>query len=245
MKVLGLCSILVCFVACSESSTTTASPSSDADAGDATDAGGGGGGSQCTAAREATLKPVKKVSSADVSVVSDDGTTKVLYIDGSAGGVPNASKNPAVYVDLATGTRIDVSDVSALESTDWDLALKRTVIYTNGGDGGPGQGGAALVDKSFDAVTAADADAVEKEKFFDDECNALIDQAGFLTTTFSPAWYDYDTSTNGVSPKDVSFVVVGGKGAKYKVQITSFTGKPDGSTSAPAGGYFLMKVATL
>lgn len=236
------------FVAgCSSSSTTpTAAPDAgDTDAGTSSGGDAGSGGSQCTAAREATLKPINRVSTAAVSIVSENGGTKILYIDASAGGPAKASTTPRVYVNLESGTRVDVTDPASLESTDWDLSLKRTVIYTNGGDGGPGVGGAVMVAKSFDAVTSADGAKVASESFFDAECNAKLDQASFLLTTFSPDWYTYDEATNGVTPKDVTFVVVGGTGKRFKVGITSFTGKPDGSTTAPSGGFFLMKVAPL
>lgn len=240
--------LLALLAGCSSSSTTPPSQAA-ADGGDpdatATGADAGTAGSQCTAARDATLKPIGRVSTGAVSIVSEDGATRLLYIDASAGGQARASTNPRVYVNLETGARVDVTDKSALESTEWDLSLKRTVIFTNGGDGGPGVGGAAFVAKTFDAVTSADGANTKQEAFFDEECNALVDEAGFLTTTFSPDWYDYDTATNGVVPKDVTFVVTGGTGKKYKVAIQSFTGKPDGSTTAPSGGYFLVKVAPL
>lgn len=238
---------LVFVVGCSSSSTTpaaTAPDASDPD-GNATTGDAGSTGSQCTAARDATLKPIDRVSTGAVSIVSETGGTKLLYVDASAGGPAKASTSPRVYVNLESGARVDVTDKSALESTEWDLSLKRTVIYTNGGDGGPGTGGAVLVAKTFDAVTAADGTKVASESFFDAECNAKLDEASYLMTTFSPDWYDYEQATMKVTPKDVTFVVVGGTGKRYKVGITSFTGKPDGSTTAPAGGYFLMKVAPL
>jgi len=235
---------LLLLVACSSSSTTPA-PGGTEDAGAPTPEAGTGG-SQCSAARDSTLKPIDKVSTGMVSIVSDDGTTKLLYVDGSAGGLPNAGKNPAIYINLETGTRVDVTDKTSLQSSDWDLSLKRTIVYTNGGDGGPGQGGAELVDKAFDAVTADDATKIATEKFFDADCNVILDvNKLYLQTTLSPDWYDYDQSTMKVTPKDVSFVVVGGTAKKYKIAITSFNGKPDGTTTAPAGGYFLIKVAAL
>lgn len=240
---------LAFFFACSSKDTTPSGATPGTDAGE-TDAGttaeAGSGGSQCTAAREATLKPIDKVATQAVSIASEDGTTKLLYVDGSAGGTQNASRSPYVFINLETGAKVDVTDKSALESTDWDLALKRTIIFTNGGDGGPGTGGAARVDKPFAGVTDADTSKISGEKFFDDECNAILDQANFLTTTFSPDWYTYDEANNGVAPvPDVTYVVAGGTGKKYKVAIESYNGKPDGTTTAPSGGFFLLRIAPL
>lgn len=240
---------LMFFLACSSKETTPSGATPDAGPTDQTDAGpteAGSGGSQCTAAREATLKPIDKVATQAVSIVEEDGTTKLLYVDGSAGGTQNASRSPYVFINLESGTKVEVTDKSALESTDWDLALKRTIIFTNGGDGGPGAGGAARVEKAFADVTSADASKIATEKFFDEQCNAILDQANFLTTTFSPDWYTYDEANNGVTPvTGITYVVSGGTGKKYKVAIESYTGKPDGTTTSPSGGYFLLRIAPL
>jgi hypothetical protein len=250
MKRVALLLPFVLFVACSKDDPPGTGVVAGNDAGEV-DAGGethdaGSAGSQCTAARETTLKPIDKVATSAVSIVEETGGEKLLYIDAAAGGPANASRNPYVYVNLETGSRVDVTDKSALTSTDWDLALKRTIVFTNGGDGGPGTGGAARVTKAFADVTASDGTNIETEKFFDEECNALLDQANFLTTTFSPDWYTYEEATMKVTPVDgVSYVVVGGTGKKYKLAIESFTGKPDGTTTAPSGGYFLIRVAAL
>ena len=252
MKSLSLLVVLgalgASFMACSKDDPPVIGVSAG-DAGD-TDGGttgeGGSAGSQCTAAREATLKPIDKVATQAVSIVEEAGGATLLYVDGSAGGTQNASRNPYVYINLETLSKVDVTDKSALESTDWDLAIKRTIIFTNGGDGGPGQGGAARVGKDFADVTSADGAKMETEKFFDEECNAILDQANFLTTTFSPDWYTYDEANNGVIPvTGLTHVVTGGTGKKYKVAIESYTGKPDGTTTSPSGGYFLLRIAPL
>ena len=248
MKRILLSLPFVLFMACSSKETSTTNPTPGADAGEV-DAGAQETGvtpSQCTAAREATLKPVDKVATAQVGVVSEDAGAMVLYVDASAGGTQNASRNPYVFVNLETGARVDVTDKSALESTEWDLALKRTILFTNGGDGGPGAGGAGRVSKPFAEVTSADGVKIAGERFFDEECNAILDQANFLTTTFSPDWYTYDETNNGVTPvPGITYVVAGGTGKKYKVAIESFTGKPDGTTTSPSGGFFLLRVAPL
>src|SRR4029078_1196349 len=96
-----------------------------------------------------------------------------------------------MYINLS-GEAVAVTNDEAFASSEWDLALKRVDIFTNGGDAGPGKGGAVLVQKSSAAVTAADADAaaIASEKFFDDECVGRKDEAGFIITTFS-GWYNY------------------------------------------------------
>lgn len=247
MKRLLLCLPVLVVFACSKDDPPGTGVVAGTDAGD-TDAGvteGGSAGSQCTAARESSLKPIDKVSTGAVSIVNENNGT-LIYVDGSAGGTQMSSRNPAVYINLETATRVDVTDKTALESTEWDLSIKRTIVYTNSGDGGPGTGGAARLTKAFADVTAAEG-TMKTEKFFDEECNALLDEANFLTTTFSPDWYDYDqTATIPVTPKpNVTYVVAGGTGKKYKVAIESYKGKPDGTETSPSGGYFLIRVAPL
>src|SRR5690242_10283047 len=66
-------------------------PACGGDGGEATGGGGGdGGGGQvvgpaCPAEREAAIGPVDKVSDGEVTVLSDTGGVKTLYIDASAG----------------------------------------------------------------------------------------------------------------------------------------------------------------
>ena len=233
-------------------STTTASPPSSGqpvDAGGATedeDSGIPAGGTQCTAARKTHLVPIAKVSTGEVKVVSSADGVTTLYVDASAGGATEAARSPRVYIQL-TGERVDVNDNDAFTSADWDLALKRVDIFTNGGDAGPGKGGAAMVSKDFDDVTAEDADSaeIEAEKFFDEECVGRKDEAEFIITTFS-GWYDYQVGGGPSVRPRVSFIVRGADGtSRYKVGIVSYTGKSDGSTDGPATGRFILKVASL
>ncbi len=237
-------------VACSSSSSSTPAPASssggeEADAGETTEDAGATPGTQCSAAREQLLVPIDKVSQAQVSIVSTSGNVKKIYVEAAAGGQAGAAKNPRVYVDLSTGSRVDVTDKSALTSTAWDLALKRTVIFTNGGDAGPGQGAGGDALKAFDAVTAADATKAKPEKFFDAECNPQTDPIGGPATTFSD-WYEYNQANNNtVTPRDTTYVVRGGTGKLFKVKILTFTANPDGTTNRTATGYFLLDVAEL
>ncbi len=210
------------------------------------DGGGSSGGTQCTAAREQSLPPIDKVSTGAVSVVSDAGGTKTIYVDASAGGSGNSGKSPRVYVDLGAGARVDVTDKSAATSKDWDLAIKRTVIFTNSGDGGPGTGGAATLSKAFASVSAADVSAANPvaEAFFKADCELNVDQIGQLQTTFS-GWYDYEESKNIPTPKpNVTYVVRGGTGRQYKVAIKAYDALPDGGSRNNAStGFYLLEVA--
>jgi hypothetical protein len=236
--------VLLVSTACSSSTFGSSGPPST---GVAPDAGAGGGGqTQCTAARKSHLVPISKVTTGVVKVLSNDGGVTRIYVDASAGGANEASRSPRVYIKL-TGERVDIDDNAAFSSADWDLALKRVDLFTNGGDAGPGKGGAVLLTKDFAAVTAADADGapISREKFFDADCNGLKDEAGFIVTTLA-GWYDYAVGAGPSVKPGVSFVVLGADGTtRYKLRFVSYTARPDGSTNGQATGFFILEVAKL
>lgn len=236
------------FAACSSSNGGASSSSGGTDAGGDVDVPVG---TQCSAARAAALPPINKVSTGTVSVLGESGGAKKIYVDASAGGFQAASKNPRLYLNLERAERVDVNDAAALESTDWDLALKRVTIYTNSGDGGPGVGGAVAVLKDFASVTAADAAKLGPEKFFDENCELQKEQLGGPFTTFSSpppfGWYDYDDATMIPSPRPgVTYVVKGGSGKLYKLAVRAYDALPDGgSRNNMSTGFFVLEVAPL
>lgn len=201
--------------------------------------------STCTAALQTLLGPIDKVSTGVVNVLSDTGGVKKLYVDASAGGFGHEGANPRIFVDLGNAKRVDLTDVQAEKDATWDLAIKRPVLFSNDGDGGPGAGGVLEVAKAFDAVTSADATGTFKtESFVDKDCNPKTDPTGAVLTTMSD-WYDYDAATSKVTPKPgVTYIVRGGGGALYKLAILDYYATPTGG-SGTLGGYYLLEVAAL
>jgi hypothetical protein len=206
---------------------------------------GGGGGGECSAAREALLKPIDSVSTGEVTVLAEATGVTTLFVDATAGGSMAAATNPRLYLNLETKQRVPVTDKTASTSTAWDLALKRPILFTNSGHGGTGQGGAFLIDKAFDAVTLADSTSkpFTPESFFDADCNAKVDATNAVKTSFD-GWYDYDTATNTLAPHAGTWIVKGGTGKLFKVQVLSYYATPDGGTGQ-AGGRFTLKVGAL
>lgn len=233
----------ILIVACG-SSGPTGSVSAASDGGSASGASGAdGAASSCTAAIAQTLMPIDKLARGIVTVVpSDAGAARDVFVGAYSGGLGGAATMPYVYVNLATAMRVNVTDVTARTSMDWDLAFKRYVIFTNGGDGGMGQGAATHVATPFDSVTAADATGMATESFFDVNCIAKVDSFGGLVTTFSD-WYSYDQATNRLSPQSLTYVVRGGTGKLYKVAIQTYYASLNGSPDL--GGDFIIRVAAL
>jgi hypothetical protein len=156
-----------------------------------------------------------------------------------------ASMNPWIFINLATMSKVAVTDTSSVTSSAWDLALKRSVLYTNDGDGGPGQGGAVLLQKPFDQVTDSDVNgaAFATESLFDSQCNPKVQQSGSASSTFSN-WYDYDQTTHVLTPAAGAWLLRGGTGKLYKLAIGSYYATSTGGMGT-AGGYYLLKVGAL
>jgi hypothetical protein len=206
---------------------------------------GGGSASSCSAARAQLLGAVDSVSTSDVSLVSSQAGIVTLYVGATAGGTAAAAMNPFIFVSLEDSSKAELTDLSSLQSTAWDLALKRSILYTNGGDGGPGVGDAVLLDKEFEQVTAEDAveAAFYREKFFDAECDPIVDLTGAAATSFS-AWYAYDSETHALSPNPGTWLMHGATGKLFKLRIKSYYGTPAGGTGM-AGGAYLLEVGAL
>ncbi len=201
--------------------------------------------SACSDARAQLLGSIDDVSSGDVSVLSSKDGVSTVYVDATGGGPMNAATSPWTFITLASPKKVSLTDVSAVAADTWDLALKRPLLYTNSGDGGPGQGGAVLVAKDFADVSAADADSNElsTEKFFDTECTPVVDLTGAAATSLS-AWYDYDPETHILTPAAGTWIVRGAAGKLFKLQILSYYATPEGGEGM-AGGAYLLQVAAL
>jgi len=247
--------VLSCVLAaCSSSPLESAAAGGDGDgssAGAAATAGTGASAGApafvngCSAARAQLLGAIATVSSGTVRVIADTAGVKTLYVDATAGGQNGAVTHPYTFVALSNTTKAAVNDLSSLESVAWDLAFKRTQIYVNGGEGGPGVGASVFLSKDFADVTSADLSSVDllSEKFFDDDCNPYVDLTGAAATSFSK-WYNYDDETHLVSPVSGTWLVRGAAGQYFKLRFDSYYGTQSGGTGS-AGGAYLLAIAGL
>lgn len=207
---------------------------------------GGSGSGNCSAALRQAIALIDQVTPGSVTLLSETAGELLLYIDASTGGIGGQDIQPWVYLSLRTGKRVDLTDLEALNSTAWDLALKRATLRTNSGDSGPGMGGAIAVNQTFAMVSLSNALSLSLpvETWFDSECTLLTDAAGSVATTFS-GWNQYDEATHKLSPSPSPYVVRGGDGTLYKLAILDYYSKPDGTTGATDGGHFKLRVAAL
>jgi hypothetical protein len=209
---------------------------------------GSGGGvipSTCSGALRQALGLVDEVSTAPVVLLSEARGELEVYVDATAGGIGGQDSFPWVYISLASGKAVALSDLDALSSNAWDLAFKRFLIRSNGGDSGPGQGGALRVALPWEAVnegTQGDR-ALPTESWFDGDCRLSTDDQGELLTTFS-GWSEYDPATHVLAPADVVYLTQGGDGTRYKVAVLDYYSNADGTHGKTAGRYKL-RVAKL
>ena len=195
--------------------------------------------SACSGALRQSLSLVDQVSTSPVSIISDTGTDRTLYIDASAGGINGQDNNPWVYLSLATGQAVAVTDIDALSSTAWDLAFKRFIVRTNSGDSGPGHGGAIRIALAWDKVDASTLgkQMLPTETWFDADCNLNVDVNMELITTFS-GWSQYDEALHVLNATpDVVYITAGGDGSLYKVAILDYYSTPTGAHGTVAGHY--------
>jgi hypothetical protein len=210
-------------------------------------ASGGNVGTMCSAALRQALSLVERASLAQVRVLSQGDDEMLIYVDATTGGIERQQTEPWVYLSLATGERVALTDFEALESKSWDLAFKRAVLRTNSGDSGPGLGGAIGVQSSWAGLDLSRAQTLDlqSESWFDSECNLLTDAAGGVMTTFS-AWNVYDEATHTLAPAPgVLYALRGGEGKLYKLQILDYYSNADGTTGARDGGNYRFRVAPL
>jgi hypothetical protein len=200
------------------------------------------GGAVCKDAKQ-LIAPIDQVTTREVIDLSKTPDEKVVYVDASAGGPMGMFTNPWIYMSLSKAMRVDVTDVNEFSSSDWDLAMKRSAIRTNGGDSGPGKGGAVfLKERNFDEVTSAEAlsATLATESWFSEPCKPIFDEAGRFVTTFT-GWYDYNIMDHTLTPHPGTFIVRDAAGVIYKLAILDFYSTPDGGTEPLVLGRFRIR----
>jgi hypothetical protein len=122
-----------------------------------------------------------------------------------------------IYFSFLSGGEVIPADPA--NSSDWDLAFQRFHIISNGGASGAGGAAVAVVvDQPFEAVSAAPADGYVADLPDGDDDDTVVDSA----FEAGDGWYDYDETTNRLSPRANVYVVQTGRGAHYKLTILGY-----------------------
>jgi hypothetical protein len=138
-----------------------------------------------------------------------------------------------LYLDLESAAQVTPATPSA--SAEWDLAVLRFNVKTNGGSSGEGGVGVArLPGADWDTLTRAPLDGY----ISDDADPALVDMEPEPGYAFD-LWYDYDMDTHTLNPADLLFVVRTVEGNFFKVQMLDYY------NSAGTGGYVKLRAAPI
>ncbi len=243
---------LALFAGCSSTPITDDENAAGATSGSTDGTSGTGGTSSttprpCSGALRQSLSLVDEVSTAALKILTETGDERTLYIDASVGGIDGQDTQPWIYVALATGKAVAVTDLEAFDSTAWDLAFKRSLLRTNSGDGGPGNGGAIRIALAWDKVDSATLGnkTLPIEEWFDAECAIKKDATNNLVTTFSD-WSQYDEATHVLAPADAVYITGGADGTLYKLAILDYYSTPTGAHGAATlSGHYKLRVAPL
>lgn len=166
-------------------------------------------------------------------------TSRVKVTD--EGGVRRAEVNATamdqwVYLRLDTGAEVTVSDAQAPASREWDVALKRYYIKTNGGvSGGCGSEVAIQTGTDFAALTKAPASG-----YISDQADSADDGTEpDYALNQGMGWYDYNVMTHALTPRAQVYVVKACTGGYVKLQMMGYY---DGAGSS---GYPSFRVASV
>jgi hypothetical protein len=151
----------------------------------------------------------------------------------------DASKQ-AVYLDLATGMPVPLSEAEARTSSAWDIGLRRSEIFVNGGVAGPK--GVRAVDLDGGRSEPVEdvcgmTEASERPRFERVDAATLADsqlrwKASELEDAFQEKWFTYDLTRHEIAPAGGTWIVRGADGAShFKLEITGI----EGASRAEAG----------
>ncbi|SFN95841.1 HmuY protein [Capnocytophaga haemolytica] len=133
------------------------------------------------------------------------------------------AENDWAYFSFESGKAVQV-DNPRTSGENWDIALKREYLKTNGGKSGVGNAEVVNTNETdFAKVTKYPAEGYVK----DVEETVKSKRPGAPDETFShnktfDAWYDYDVKTHILTSKKEVYVVKTAKGKYVKFQITDY-----------------------
>ncbi|MEM7156774.1 MAG: HmuY family protein [Myxococcota bacterium] len=205
-----------------EEGDETAAATEEEDGG--TDEETGEPGGDCTDQMIQDLGLVEGQTSAGVVGNTADGDGFASTVDATAGGITMAPQNPWLYLRFtAEGLeKVDVDDLQALESADWDIAAKRFGIRLNGGVSGPSTvSAAALEGTAYEDVTELpEGTELRTESFYDAECNLIDDGSGQGSPGYElTPWWGYNGCVNTTG---TPFVLELADGSHVKLVVDAY-----------------------
>lgn len=153
-----------------------------------------------------------------------DGAGWASSVDATAGGIVEAPNNPWIYLRFTSEglEKVELDDLQALDSTDWDIAAKRFGVRLNGGVSGPSTVSAAAVEGStYEELSALpDSAPLGSEAFYTEDCTLVDDGSGQGSPNYrmTPWW----TYPGCVATTSVPFVIELADGSQVKFIVDSY-----------------------
>lgn len=147
---------------------------------------------------------------------------------------PGLNNNHFAFFSLERNETVSLADSA---TNKWDIAFRSTTILTNSGTSGPGAGGAFIQRSvSFDAYTT-----IPNDSTFRTDAATIPSYA--IPTGSGNGWYNYNTTTNVITPIPGIVIVVRTATGKYaKVEILSYyKDAPATPTSADVPRYYTLR----
>ena len=110
-----------------------------------------------------------------------DGTDWLSSVDATAGGMNAAGMNPWTYARFTANglVKVEIDDETALESTEWDVAMKRFNIRLNSGTSGPGCTlGTEIRTTHASTRSMPPSEELLAEAFYTEDCVLIEDSSG-------------------------------------------------------------------
>ncbi|MEM7156776.1 MAG: HmuY family protein [Myxococcota bacterium] len=156
----------------------------------------------------------------DAGEVNPENGPNVEHLEQEEGGawltrVDATSDEDWVYLDLATGTQLEVDD--PMEDLDWDIAFLRFHVKINGGISGMADAEAARLDGAdFDTLEQAPVDGYRTDEIDGDDDDEHPDYA-------IRDWYDYNIMTHILTPANAVYVLrIGDTGDHYRIGFQNY-----------------------
>jgi hypothetical protein len=179
------------------------------------------------------LVPILLAGSIFTSCKKDSGSSTTTPVSAQTvtniNADPTSTSNHYAFYSLERNETVAVTDSA---TNKWDIAFRSTTIITNSGTSGPGLGGAFVqTGTTYDDYAKVAADSTFRVD------NMAATPAFAIPTGSGNGWYNYNASTNIITPIPGRLIIVRTATGKYaKLEITSYykdaPATPDaGSTS--------------
>ncbi|MEY4548844.1 MAG: hypothetical protein RL685_5039 [Pseudomonadota bacterium] len=149
------------------------------------------------------------------SVIESEHVKTVRGGDGSFASEVSAI-DMASWVYFSLRERAEVTPDVPEQSPLWDLGFQRSNVKLNGGASGVGSVKVAVVDGSFESVTAPPS-----EGFLTDAADEDADGSPDYALSAGDGWYSYDPASHRLTARETVFVLES-EGRYFKLQFSGY-----------------------